>query len=153
MLHIIHCTQLCQCPLLFCSPAASRSPKPGLPTPALQCPQLPCSLLPPPCHLSTSFLFVGAAHVADACSSLSKWAFSSRTLQENLLIPTRCNLSHISYPKSKVLKESSNHFLLVNVNENHSISGFALLEHFFFFFPPPDLPVWIIWGAEPSEIL
>lgn len=97
--------------------------------------QLPCSPLPSPCYLRTKVLFVEAANVADACSGLLKRSFNSRTLQENLLIPIRCNLSHISDPKSKVLKESPSHFLFVNVNEHHSISGFALLEHIIFFLP------------------
>lgn len=40
----------------------------------------------------------------------------SRILHENLLIPIKCKLSHISDSKFKVLKESPNHILFLNVN-------------------------------------
>lgn len=142
LLHIIHYTQLCQSPSLHCScPPSIPTIPPALPnlgfphqlcsappSPALQFPPFSmASLQPSPFSLLLKDL-IPVCEGCQRCWCMQRFVKTIIQFQNITGKPAdsiSCNLSHISDPESKVVKESSSHFLFVNLNENHLVSGYA----------------------------
>lgn len=134
LLHIIHYTQLCQCPSLPCScpPSIPTIPwdLPNLGSPNQLCsapPSSRASLQPPLLSLLLKDLILVCGG-CQRCWCMQRFVKTILQFQNVTGKPAdsiRCNLSHISDPESKVLKESFSHFLFVNLNENHLVSGYA----------------------------
>lgn len=133
LLHVIHYIQLCQCPSLRCScPPSIPTIPPALPnlgSPYQLCsaPFSMASLQPPPLSLPLRDL-IPVCEGFQHCWCMQRFVKTIIQFQNITGKPAdsiSCNLSHISDPKSKVVKESSSHFLFLNVNENHLVSGYA----------------------------
>lgn len=145
LLHITHSTQLCQCPSLPWIPTIPPA-LPNLGSLHQLCsapPSFMASVQPPLLSLLLKDLipvFWGCWH----CWCMQRFVKTIIQFQNITGKPAdsiRCNLSHISDPESKVLKESSSHFLFANLNENHLVSGYAPRTLF-----SPPLPIYFCFN-------